>query len=104
MTSIKEALQEQKDIIKQQDEQLDQLGKTIGTVKQIAITINEELDEHAILLNKLDADVDKSASKLKSATNKVVSITKKVGDPWCVCALVVVFLLMFVLVLVFALS
>lgn len=102
--NIEEELEKQKRVMNEQDEDLERLGKSMGTIKEIAININGELEDQEQLLIKLDTEVDESASKLKTATNKITTLTKKVGDPWCIGICIVVLIVMFIVVLVVALQ
>lgn len=43
-----DTLQQQNDMMRQQDEQLDMIGESIGTLKTVSRQINTELDEQAV--------------------------------------------------------
>ena len=43
-----DTLQQQNDMIRTQDEQLDMIGESIGTLKTVSRQINTELDEQAV--------------------------------------------------------
>lgn len=67
-------LQVQKDTIKSQDEDLDQLREIIYRQKQMGMAINEELSIHNELLNELNDSVDSSEQKLSTARHKINKI------------------------------
>lgn len=67
-------LQEQ--VIRQQDEELEDMEKSITNTKHIALTIGEEVTLHTRLLEELDEDVDSTQSRLKAASKRVKHILK----------------------------
>lgn len=45
---LEDTLQQQGQMVRQQDEQLDLIGDSIGTLKTVSRQINSELDEQAV--------------------------------------------------------
>lgn len=45
---LSDSMQQQNTMIMQQDEQLDMIGETVGTLKTVSRQINSELDEQAV--------------------------------------------------------
>lgn len=66
--------EEQKNIIKHQDEILDRIGNTVGNIKNNTSAINEELNIHNIKLNNFDKNIDSNISKIGMANKKLKSI------------------------------
>ncbi|KAH0721190.1 hypothetical protein KY290_006110 [Solanum tuberosum] len=55
----------QRQVIKEQDEDLDKLEETVISTKHVALAINEELNLHTALLDNLDYHVDTTNSRLQ---------------------------------------
>ncbi|MCH88614.1 syntaxin-52-like, partial [Trifolium medium] len=55
----------QRQIMKEQDESLESLEKTVISTKHIALAVNEELDLHTRLIDDLDQHVDVTDSRLR---------------------------------------
>lgn len=45
---LNDTMQQQNAMMRQQDEQLDMIGETVGTLKTVSRQINSELDEQAV--------------------------------------------------------
>lgn len=66
-------------LIKQQDEQLEELLKVVIRQKEIAKTIENEISSQNELINNLKEDVEITQIKLNSSQNK---LDKMVGRTW----------------------
>eukprot|EP01026_Neomeris_dumetosa_P025872 TRINITY_DN2121_c0_g1_i10.p2 TRINITY_DN2121_c0_g1~~TRINITY_DN2121_c0_g1_i10.p2 ORF type:complete len:226 (+),score=40.23 TRINITY_DN2121_c0_g1_i10:126-803(+) len=98
-----EQKQEQESLIRQQDEQLDELSEQVGRLGQIGIRIHEELNTQNNMLDELDQDVQVTTSRIKSAQVRIMEVINKSGS--CrqfVCVIVLVVILIILIVLVFA--
>ena len=65
-TSDKGLVQRQRDIIKLQDEMLDEISHGMDTLHQQAVTIGEEAKIHKNILDQLDTQVDRAADGLRA--------------------------------------
>ena len=63
-------LQLQTQIMKEQDDQMDEFLKQVRRTRGIAEQIHEELGQHVDLLGGLEEDVDRVGDKLKRATKR----------------------------------
>jgi len=90
-------LQLQTQVMKQQDQELEQMEKTVISTKHIALTIGEEVDLHTRLLDDLDDGVDVTHSRLRAATKRVRHVIKHSSNWKGGC---IIFLLIVVLTLV----
>jgi hypothetical protein len=70
---------QQQAIISKQDNQLDQVGSSIHTLKQIGETIGDELDSQQIMLEEMDKELDHTDSRLKALTSRVQTAIRKSG-------------------------
>lgn len=98
-------LQLQRNVMSEQDTELADLEKTVGSTKHIALTINEELGLQERLLDELDEDVDVTHSRLKQAQKKLGVVMRQSGS--CKTMLFTIglmFILMIVIVVCFKLA
>eukprot|EP00026_Physarum_polycephalum_P013772 Phypoly_transcript_14212.p1 GENE.Phypoly_transcript_14212~~Phypoly_transcript_14212.p1 ORF type:complete len:250 (+),score=47.31 Phypoly_transcript_14212:106-855(+) len=85
----------QKTVMQQQDDHIDILSASIVRQKEIAVTINTELDVHTRLLDDLDSKTDKTAYGIQAANKRIsrVAENSKVGGMWCVIILLIIFII-----------
>ena len=60
-------LQLQRNLMREQDEELEELSRVVTSTKHIGLAVGEELDLHARLLDDLETDVERSGSMLRRA-------------------------------------
>jgi t-SNARE syntaxin family protein len=68
--------QQQQALMKEQDQQMDQLADTVGTLKEVAVVIGNELDDQTRLLNDLEENVDQTSSRLDQGMRKMKEFMK----------------------------
>lgn len=91
-------VQLQQQVMQDQDSELDELSGHIHTTRNIAITINEELDLHNRLLDDLDDDVQVTHSRLRAARRRLTHVLKKSNNCKYFCTLTaLIAILLFVL-------
>ncbi|GFR48497.1 hypothetical protein Agub_g10396 [Astrephomene gubernaculifera] len=82
----------QQQVMRQQDEELEAMEKTVASTKHIALAIGEEVDLQTRLLDDLADDVEVSHSRLRAATARVRQLLKS-SNNWrlgaCVFLLIV---------------
>ncbi|CAD1477229.1 unnamed protein product, partial [Heterotrigona itama] len=71
---LNDTLQQQNDMIRQQDEQLDMIGESIGTLKTVSRQINTELDEQAVMLDEFGNELEVTDSKLDATMKKMAKV------------------------------
>lgn len=69
-----------KNVIRDQDEQLDRLGDSIGRQRELSIQIGDELDDHVQMLDEVDHHVDRHQSTLDGARKRLGRIARKARD------------------------
>jgi regulator of vacuolar morphogenesis len=67
-------LQLQKQVMQEQDMDVEELGKVVRRMREMGVAINEELVEQAQLLDVLDQDVDRVGSKIDVAKKRIRKI------------------------------
>lgn len=81
----------QRQIMREQDEGLEQLEETVMSTKHIALTVNEELELHTRLIDNLDQHVEFTGSRLQRISRSLANLNKKTrGGCSCLCLLVAV--------------
>lgn len=69
----------QQDLLKHQDDQLDEIGEIAKRLNNHARTINQELKDHGDMLGKLDAEVDENLEKMNFVMKKLAKLMKTSG-------------------------
>lgn len=67
----------QRQIMREQDEGLEQLEETVISTKHIALAVNEELTLHTRLIEDLDEHVDVTDSRLKRVQKNLAILNKR---------------------------
>lgn len=68
--------------LREQDEQLDTLGQSIGRQRLLGIEMGNELDEQGVLLEDVEAGVDRHQSTLDRARGRLGRVARKSRDNW----------------------
>lgn len=68
-------LQLQKQVMKEQDMDVDELAKVVRRMREMGVQINEELEEQSTMLDLVDQDVDRVQSKVDIARKRVKKIS-----------------------------
>lgn len=68
---MKSQQQQQTQVRREQDESLDKMGNTLDTLNQMAVTINNELEDQAKIIDDLDRGVDEAQGKMDSVIRHV---------------------------------
>ncbi|PWA91480.1 syntaxin of plants 52 [Artemisia annua] len=78
----------QRQIMREQDEGLEQLEETVLSTKHIALAVNEELGLHTRLIDDLDEHVEVTDSRLKRVQKNLAVLNKRTkGGCSCLCLL-----------------
>ncbi|XP_066585815.1 syntaxin-6 isoform X2 [Prorops nasuta] len=75
-----DVLQHQNSMMQQQDEQLDMIGESIGTLKTVSRQINCELDEQAVMLDEFGNELEVTDSKLDATMKKMAKVLHMSND------------------------
>lgn len=71
-----------KQVLEEQDQQLDVLGQSIGRQRMLGIQMGDELDEQAELLDDVERGVDRHTSTLERARKRLGKVARKSKDNW----------------------
>ena len=89
-------LNQQQETMRRQDEGLDELGDTIGDLKNLGTAIGEGLDLTTALLGDVQDRVDKTDAALQKRTDKAETLVGQVSSN-CWCYVGIVFLILFLI-------
>ncbi|XP_074369203.1 syntaxin-61-like isoform X2 [Apium graveolens] len=88
-------------LIKQQDEELDELSASVERIGGVGLTIHEELLSQERILDELGTEMDSTSNRLDFVQKKVAMVMKKAsvkGQILMIFFLIVLFIILFVLV------
>ncbi|KAF4306824.1 Syntaxin-52 [Botryosphaeria dothidea] len=87
-------------VIEQQDEQLDRLGESIGRQRDLSIQIGDELDSHVMLLDEVDESVDRHQSQLDRAGKRLAKVGRRARENWSMTIIVVLIVILVLLIVI----
>ncbi|KAH7027078.1 hypothetical protein B0J12DRAFT_684489 [Macrophomina phaseolina] len=87
-------------VIEQQDEQLDRLGESIGRQRELSIQIGDELDSHVMLLDEVDESVDRHQSQLDRAGRRLAKVGRRARENWSMTVIVVLIVILVLLIII----
>lgn len=87
-------------MIRDQDEQLDRLGQSIGRQRDLSIQIGDELDEHVQMLDEVEEHVDRHQSRLDGARKRLGVFARKANDNKQITAIVILIIILVLLIII----
>ncbi|KAA8648263.1 hypothetical protein EYZ11_008016 [Aspergillus tanneri] len=85
-------------VMREQDEQLDRLGESIGRQHQLSIQIGDELEGHVALLDDMDGHVERHQSRLNGARRRLDKIRRSAGDNWSMMTIIGLIIVLVILI------
>jgi len=83
-----------------QDEDLEAISRATGNLKEIGITINEELKLQGHMLEEMDQEVDKTNTRLNNVLKRLNKLIDSTSDRVQWCMVIVLFLILIGLVVI----
>lgn len=71
-----------KQVLRDQDEQLDTLGQSIGRQRMLGIQMGDELDEQVEMLDEVERGVDRHSTGLTRGQKRLGTIARKAKGNW----------------------
>lgn len=93
----------QQTMMREQDEQLDDVYRTVGTLRSQAEDMGRELEEQGVMLDEVDTLADRVGGKLAVGTKKIGEVIRRNEDKYsgcCIATLIVVLIILLVLVII----
>ena len=96
--SDSEVLQLHQTIMSDQDLQLDELSQVVSRHKEIGITISNELDLQADILDRVDRNVDRTLGGMAGAQRRLSQIFNNNKGNQCTCAILLLIVILVILI------
>ncbi|KAL9022492.1 MAG: hypothetical protein Q9185_000399 [Variospora sp. 1 TL-2023] len=88
-----------KNVLRDQDEQLDRLGDSIGRQRELSIQIGDELDEHVQMLDEVEGHADRQLGKLGGARKRLGGVARKAKDNKQLTIILVLIMVLIILIM-----
>lgn len=98
---VEDTLATQQRIMASQDEQLDVISDSIGTLKTVSRQIGVELDEQAVMLDEFGNELEQTESKLDSTMKKVAKVLHITSERRQWMAIVVLSVMLVVVIIIY---
>lgn len=89
-----------KNVLREQDEQLDRLGESIGRQRDLSIQIGDELDEHVQMLDDVDEHVDRHQTRLDKARKNLGYVARKANDNKQLTTIIILIIVLVLLIII----
>lgn len=93
----------QQTMMREQDEQLDDIYRTVGNLRAQGEQMGVELEEQGVMLGEVDTLADRVGGKLAVGTKRIGEVLRRNEDRWsgcCIGVLIVVLMVLLLLVIV----
>lgn len=87
-------------VIRDQDDQLDRLGESIGRQRYLGMQISDELEGQIALLDEVDRGVDRHQSRLDGAKRRLNKVSEKAKANWGMTTIIVLIVVLILLIVV----
>ncbi|GMT03086.1 hypothetical protein PENTCL1PPCAC_25260 [Pristionchus entomophagus] len=95
---VSDLLMKQDRIIRQQDDDLELVGKSMSTLKGMSSRIGAELEQQSVMLDELGEDMERVDSKLSGVMKKIAKLTNLEDDTRQCKAIIILSIILFFLV------
>ncbi len=87
-------------VLREQDEQLDRLGESIGRQRDLSIQIGDELDEHVQMLDEVEVHVDRHQTRLDGARKQLGTVARKARDNKQLTTILILIIILVLLIII----
>lgn len=87
-------------VIREQDDQLDQLGASIGRQRELSMQIGDELDGQVMLLDEVEEGVDRHTAQFRRARGRLDRFSRKARENWSLTVIVVLIIILVLLIII----
>jgi syntaxin 8 len=88
------------DVIRDQDEQLDRLGQSIGRQRELSMQIGDELEGQVLLLDEVEEGVDRHTAQFRRARGRLDRFSRKARENWSLTIIVVLIIILILLIVI----
>ncbi|KAI4096899.1 MAG: hypothetical protein LQ344_000699 [Seirophora lacunosa] len=89
-----------KNVLRDQDEQLDRLGDSIGRQRELSMQIGDELDDHVQMLDEMEGHADRQLGKLGGARKRLGRVAQKAKDNKQLTIILILIMVLIILILI----
>lgn len=89
-----------KNVLQDQDEQLDRLGHSIGRQRDLSIQIGNELDDHVQMLDEVEEHVDRHQSTLDRARKSLGDVARRSRENKQLAIILVLIIILVLLIII----
>ncbi|EDU40121.1 SNARE complex protein [Pyrenophora tritici-repentis] len=87
-------------VIRDQDDQLDRLGESIGRQRELSMQIGDELDGQVLLLDDVEEGVDRHQAQFVRARGRLDRFSRKARENWSLTVIVVLIIILVLLIII----
>lgn len=87
-------------VMRDQDDQLDRLGESIGRQHELSIQIGDELEGHVALLDGVDDDVERHQGRLNNARRRMDRFRRRAGENWSMMTIIGLIIILVILIVI----
>lgn len=87
-------------VMRDQDDQLDRLGESIGRQRYLGMQISDELEGQVALLDEVDRGVDRHQSRLDGARRRLNKVGEKAKANWGMTTIIVLIVILVLLIVI----
>lgn len=89
-----------KQVLSDQDAQLDQLSSSIGRQRMLGIQMGDEMDDQNVMLDDLERGVDRFQGNLDRARGRLGKVARKAKDNWSWVTIAVLIIILVLLLVI----
>ncbi|MCJ1453122.1 hypothetical protein MMC28_003467 [Mycoblastus sanguinarius] len=89
-----------KNVIADQDQQLDRLGESISRQRDLSIQIGDELDDHIQLLDDVEVHMDRHQTRLDGARRQLGNVARKARDNKQITIILILIVILVLLIII----
>jgi syntaxin 8 len=87
-------------VLRDQDDQLDRLGESIGRQRELSMQIGQELDDHVMLLDDVEEGVDRHQAQFNRARGRLDRFSRKAKENWSLTIIVALIIILVLLIVI----
>ncbi|EUC37617.1 hypothetical protein COCCADRAFT_33145 [Bipolaris zeicola 26-R-13] len=87
-------------VLRDQDDQLDRLGASIGRQRELSMQIGQELDDHVMLLDDVEEGVDRHQAQFNRARGRLDRFSRKAKENWSLTVIIVLIVILVLLIII----
>lgn len=87
-------------VLRDQDDQLDRLGASIGRQRELSMQIGQELDDHVMLLDDVEEGVDRHQAQFNRARGRLDRFSRKARENWSLTVIVALIVILVLLIII----